>query len=37
VDSGVITKIKGFASIPFSQEDIQEIIVTHDKWDFGAE
>jgi hypothetical protein len=36
VDSGYITQIKGFEVIPFSEEDIQEIIVTHDKWDFGA-
>ena len=37
VDSGYITQIKGFKRIPFSEEDIQEIIVTHDKWDFDAE
>jgi len=36
VDGGYITKIKEFAIIPFSNEDIQEIIVTHDKWDFNA-
>ena len=36
VDSGYITQIKEFEDIPFSEEDIQEIIVTHDKWDFGA-
>ena len=35
VDSGNITHIKGFEDIPFSEEDIQEIIVTHDKWDFS--
>jgi hypothetical protein len=37
VDGGYITKIKEFAVIPFSKEDIQEIIVTHDKWDFDAD
>ncbi len=37
VDAGYITQIKGFAGIPFSEEDIQEIIVTHNKWDFDAE
>jgi hypothetical protein len=37
VDGGYITKIKEFAVIPFSNEDIQEIIVTHDKWDFNAD
>ena len=37
VDSGYITQIRGLTRIPFSEEDIQEIIVTHDKWDFDAE
>jgi len=31
VDGGYIAKIKEFSVIPFSNEDIQEIIVTHDK------
>jgi hypothetical protein len=34
---GHITKIKGIKDIPFSEEDIAEILVTHDKWDFKAE
>ena len=37
VDAGYITQIKGFTVIPFSEEYIQEIIVTHNKWDFDAE
>ena len=32
-----ITKIRGIKDIPFSEEDIAEIVVTHDKWDFNAE
>ena len=37
VDSGYITKIKGITVISFTDEDILEIIVTHDKWDFGTD
>lgn len=32
---GCITQIKGRDDIPFTEGDIQEIVVTHDKWDFG--
>jgi hypothetical protein len=34
VNSGYITRIKDMTEIPFAEEDIQEIIVTHDKWNF---
>jgi hypothetical protein len=34
---GNISQIKGMKMIPFSEEEIQDIIVTHDKWDFNAE
>ena len=37
IDSGYITKIRGVRDIPFSEEEIGEIIVTHDKWDFSKE
>lgn len=37
VDSGFITRIKGISDIPFKEDDIQDIIVTHDKWDFDRE
>jgi hypothetical protein len=37
VDSGYIAKIKGIAVISFTEEDILEIIVTHDKWDFDED
>jgi len=37
VDSGHITCVKGYQDIPFRDEDIKEIIVTHDKWDFRRE
>ena len=34
---GNITRIKGMKDIPFSEEEIEDIVVTHDKWDFDAE
>ena len=32
VDSGFVSKIKDTDGIPFSEDEIEEIIVTHDKW-----
>lgn len=37
VNSGYITRIKGLNNIPFSEDEIAEIEVTHDKWDFDKE
>ena len=37
VDSGYITRIRGLDHIPFSEDEIVEIIVTHDQWDFRKE
>lgn len=34
---GYITRIKGIKDIPFSEDEIADITVTHDKWDFNAE
>jgi hypothetical protein len=34
---GYLTKIKDLKYIPFSEDAIAEIVVTHDKWDFNAE
>ncbi|MGD0279773.1 MAG: hypothetical protein ABSC11_10755 [Smithella sp.] len=33
----LITGIKGLNDIPFKEDDISQIILTHDKWDFNAE
>ena len=33
---GNITQIKGVEGIPFSEAQIEQIILTHDKWDFNA-
>lgn len=35
VQGGFITQIRGLQSLPFAESDISEIIVTHDKWEFG--
>jgi len=35
VDSGYITRVKDISNIPFTVEEIEEIIVTHDKWNFN--
>jgi hypothetical protein len=37
VQEAFITQIRGYFEIPFKEEDIAEIILTHDKWDFNAE
>jgi hypothetical protein len=37
VDGGFITRVKGYDTIPFTEEEIVEIIVTHDKWDFDKD
>ena len=34
---GIITQIKKLNNTPFSEEQIKEIIVTQDKWDFNAD
>lgn len=37
IDSGFVTQIRGLGTIPFTESDIAEIVVTHDKWDFSEE
>jgi len=34
VDSGYITRIKDVEGVPFVEDEIEEIIVTHEKWDW---
>ena len=34
---GIIGQIKDIEGIPFTEDQIGEIVVTHDKWDFNAE
>lgn len=36
VVDGAIAEIRGLADIPFAREEIAQIVVTHDKWNFGA-
>jgi hypothetical protein len=37
VVEGRITEIRGRKDVPFAEDDISEIILTHDKWNFNAE
>ena len=37
VVEGRITQIRGLTGIPFSEEEIADVILTHYKWDFNAE
>ena len=37
IQSACIAGIKGIKDIPFSEEDISQIIASHDKWDFKLE
>ena len=37
VVEGQIADIRGRKDIPFTEEEIAEIILTHDKWNFNAE
>jgi len=37
VVGGIITKIRGMDKIPFKEDEIDQIIVTHEKWDFSKE
>jgi glyoxylase-like metal-dependent hydrolase (beta-lactamase superfamily II) len=34
IDSGYITRVRGFADIPFDPLHITRIVVTHAKWDW---
>jgi len=34
---GRITEIRGLRDIPFTEEQIAQLILTHDKWNFNAE
>lgn len=37
VVDGRITKVRGCKEIPFTEDLISQIILTHDKWDFNRE
>lgn len=37
VVEGCISEIRGRDDIPFTEDLIDQIILTHDKWDFAAE
>jgi hypothetical protein len=35
IDSGHLTQIDGYKDVPFTEDQIVEMKVTHDKWDFA--
>jgi hypothetical protein len=35
VVDGNVTRVRGVEGIPFSEDQIEQILVTHDKWDFN--
>ena len=35
VDSNYVTKVRGYLEVPFSEDQISSITVTHDKWDWA--
>jgi hypothetical protein len=37
VVEGRMTQIRGLADIPYTEDQIEQIILTHDKWNFNAE
>ena len=37
VDSGYITRARGYKELPFAESEIAEIHVTHDKWNWEEE
>ncbi len=37
IEGGYVTRIRGLKTIPFSEDQIADIVVTHDKWSFAAE
>ncbi len=37
IQSSAIGQIRGMDNIPFKADDIDQIIVTHEKWDFSKE
>jgi hypothetical protein len=37
IEAGCIIRIRNHDKIPFKEEDIAQIIVTHDKWDFSRD
>ncbi len=34
---GQVTELRGLETIPFTSEQIADVILTHEKWDFNAE
>ena len=37
VVEGIIAEVRGHRDIPFTEDQIAQILLTHEKWDFNAE
>ena len=37
IEAGFITRIRGSKTIPFCEDQIADIVITHDKWNFATE
>ncbi len=37
VIEGQVTEVRGYDDVPFCEDQIAEIILTHEKWNFNAE
>ena len=37
IDSGFITRVRGCRDVPFTESEITEIKVTHNKWDWKGD
>lgn len=37
VEAGHVTRIKGLSLIPFREDQIADIIITHEKWNFSID
>lgn len=32
IDTGIMSRVRGLADIPFTEDDIADIVATHEKW-----
>jgi len=34
IDTGILARIRGLSNIPFTEEEITDIAISHEKWDW---
>ena len=37
VDSGYVTRVRGYGTIPFAEGQVDHFEITHDKWDWRGD